>query len=59
MSTAYNPQSDGQTEHMNCVLEDMLRHHESPTQKDCNKKLAIALFAVNNSENLNWPNAYF
>jgi transposase InsO family protein len=32
LSTAYHPQTDGQTEHANCVIEDMLRHYVSPTQ---------------------------
>lgn len=49
MSTAYHPQSDGQTERMNRVLEDYLRHYVSPTQKDWDTKLALAEFAVNNS----------
>ncbi|KAJ9527945.1 hypothetical protein QJQ45_005607 [Haematococcus lacustris] len=49
MSTAYRPQSDGQTERCNRVLEEMLRHNISPTQADWPDHLALAEFAVNNS----------
>lgn len=49
MSTAYHPQTDGQTERMNRVLEEMLRHYIDPTQTDWDTHLAAAEFAVNNS----------
>ena len=49
MSSAYHPQSDGQTERMNRVLEDMLRHYVSPSQDDWDQYLGLAEFAVNNS----------
>ena len=49
MSTAYHPQSDGQTERMNRVLEDMLRHYFSPTQTDWDKHLPMIEFAINNA----------
>lgn len=48
-STAYHPQSDGQTERMNRVLEDMLRHYVNPHQDNWDELLAAAEFAVNNS----------
>ncbi len=49
LSTAYHPQTDGQTERMNRVLEEMLRHYIDPTQTDWDKHLASAEFASNNA----------
>ncbi|KAJ9514733.1 hypothetical protein QJQ45_028390, partial [Haematococcus lacustris] len=49
LSTAYHPQSDGQTERYNRVLEEMLRHYVGPTQNDWPDHLPCAEFAVNNS----------
>ena len=49
LSTAYHPQTDGQTERMNRTLEDMLRHYISPTQDNWEELLDMAEFAVNNS----------
>ena len=34
MFSAYHPQSDGQTERVSRVLEDMLRHYVSPLHND-------------------------
>ena len=52
MSTSYHPQTDGQTERMNGVLEDMLRHWVSPKQDNWDELLDCAEFAVNNAYNL-------
>ncbi|KAJ9507614.1 hypothetical protein QJQ45_019205, partial [Haematococcus lacustris] len=49
LSSSYHPQSDGQTERYNRVLEEMLRHYISSTQSDWPDYLALAEFAVNNS----------
>ncbi|KAJ9513208.1 hypothetical protein QJQ45_029304 [Haematococcus lacustris] len=49
LSSSYHPQSDGQTERYNRVLEEMLRHYISPTQADWPDYLSLAEFAVNNS----------
>ena len=40
---------NGQTERMNCILEDMLRHYVSPSQNDWDQHPDMAEFAVNNS----------
>ena len=49
MSTAFHPQTDGQTERTNRTLEEMLRHFVGPSQDDWDLKLPCAEFAVNNS----------
>ena len=49
MSTAFHPQSDGQTERANRTLEEMLRHFVNPHQDDWDTKLAACEFAVNSS----------
>ena len=49
MSTSYHPKTDGQTELMNLVLEDMLRHFVAPNQSNWDELLACAEFAINNS----------
>lgn len=48
-STSFHPQTDGQTERMNRVLEEMLRHYVNPARTDWDKYLTAAEFAVNNS----------
>lgn len=48
-TTAYHPQSNGQTERMNRVLEDMLRHYVNNRQDNWDKLLPMLEFAVNNS----------
>jgi hypothetical protein len=51
MSTAYHPQTDGQTERMNRVLEETLRHYIDPSQTNWDQLLPMAEFAINNSVN--------
>jgi hypothetical protein len=51
LSTAYHPQTDGQTERMNRVLEEMLRSFVSPSAANWDKLLPLAEFAVNNAVN--------
>lgn len=50
MSTAYHPQTDGQTERANRTVEQMLRAYISPHHDDWDKHLAAVEFAYNNSE---------
>ena len=49
MSTAFHPQTDGQTERANRILEDYLRHYISPQQDDWDEWLYLAEFSVNNA----------
>ena len=49
MSTARHPQTDGQTEHANRIIEDVLRHFVSPNMIDWGKHLCTAQFAMNNA----------
>lgn len=49
LSTSAHPQTDGQTERMNRIVEDTLRHYVSPTQTDWDQHLSHVEFAINNS----------
>jgi len=48
-SSAYHPQTDGQTERVNQILEDMLRACVIQYDKNWDKCLALAEFSYNNS----------
>ena len=50
MSTAYQPQTDGQTENANKTLEQLLRSCINFEQTDWDEHLAAAELAVNNSK---------
>jgi hypothetical protein len=49
-STAFHPQSDGQTERANRTLEEGLRHYVSTNQNDWDEFLPLLEFCVNNSQ---------
>ena len=49
MSTAYHPQTDGQTERANRTLEEILRHYVGNKQDDWDQHLTAAEIAVNSS----------
>lgn len=48
-STAFHPQTDGQSERANRTLEEYLRHYVSPRQDDWDQFLDLAEFAYNES----------
>ena len=50
MSTAYHPQSDGQTERANRTLEEMLRSVINFRQNDWDQHLASAEMAINDAK---------
>ena len=49
MSTAFHPETDGQTERVNRILIEMLRNYIDPTQDDWDEHLTAAEFAINNA----------
>jgi len=49
LSSAYHPQTDGETEKVNQILEDMLRACVIQYDKNWDKCLALAEFSYNNS----------
>ena len=52
LSTAFHPQTDGQTERMNRVIEDTLRHFVGPRQDAWDDLLPYVEFAMNNSKSI-------
>ena len=52
MSTAFHPQTDGQTERMNRTLEEMLRIYATYEQDQWDEYLPAVEFAYNNSKNI-------
>ena len=51
MSTAFHPQTDGQTERINRVVEEMLRAFVAPSLDDWDQHLSMCEFAINSAEN--------
>ena len=49
MSTAYHPETDGQSERMHRTVEQVLRCYTSPLQKDWDVFLPAAEYAVNST----------
>ena len=59
MSTAFHPQTDGQTERMNRFIEDILRAYVNPAQDDWDQHLPLVEFAMNNAYNASIQNTPF
>ena len=49
MSSAFHPQSDGQTERTNRTVEEILRHYISPSMNDWDRWLPAVEFAINSA----------
>src|ERR1700712_1815612 len=49
MSTSYHPQTDGQTENVNRVAQDILRAYVSDDRKDWDRYLTATEIAINSS----------
>jgi transposase InsO family protein len=50
LSTAFHPETDGQTERVNAILEQYIRAYCSYQQDDWNRLLPIAEFSYNNTQ---------
>ncbi len=50
MSTAFHPQTDGQTERVNAVVEQLLRNLVNQPMTNWEKQLPLVSFAINNSK---------
>jgi hypothetical protein len=51
LSSAYHPQTDGQTERMNRLLGEVLRHYVAPSHDNWDQLLPLAEFAINRAIN--------
>jgi hypothetical protein len=49
MSTSFRPQTDGQTERVNLVIQQFLRNYVAADQQDWVDHLELAEFCYNNS----------
>jgi transposase InsO family protein len=49
-SSAYHPQTDGQTERVNRILEDTLRHFTNAEHTNWDALLPMVEFAINNAQ---------
>jgi transposase InsO family protein len=58
-SFSYHPQTDGQTERINQILNDMLRASILHFDKSWDKCLSLAEFSYNNSYQASWKMAPF
>ena len=47
VSSSYHPQTDGQTERFNCMLEEYLRHFVTARQRNWSQLLDVAQFCFN------------
>jgi predicted aspartyl protease len=50
-SSAFHPDTDGQTERMNRLLEEVLRHYVTPSHDNWDKLLDVAEYAINSGYN--------
>ena len=50
LSTAFHPQTDGQTERVNRTVEEFLRHFINPKMDNWDELLPLCEFAINNSK---------
>ncbi len=49
LSSSYHPQTDGQTERVNRIIQEILRNYVSPCHRDWDTKLSLVEFAYNNT----------